>query len=330
MGGFASSVFGQAPGLSQAIAMPTPSLATGALLGQQAAARQTAAQQAAAVAAAPAAQTGSTVARGGPAGPGTASTPAQIAAQRTATPASPSAAQIGAYQGNAENALRSYYQEIGANLTRLNPSGALINNLPASAPQTPNALQQEGFNFLETYLPAETGARNYKAAFNGLNMSLPAGAPTVTAQEAALLGSGLSSAFPFGAGVGNTPGTNVFNTSQYGGNSNLATWTANTAPGSGANIPLWQSGNVIPGTMPDTFFPADEFGNVTGNPFSSLSPGGGANAFGGYTPPSPSVTNFGGDQPMAVGSQTPGWLNAMLASPRPYTPFFGPAPQFGQ
>lgn len=277
MGGFASSVFGQAPGLSQAVAIPTPSLATGALLASQAAAR-TPAQSA----------TGSTIASGAPTGPGIAAgqgfaggaaaglgvapSPAQIAAQRTATVPSSIGAQESAYRRSVANALSSTYSQVASSL----------------APYFGGSGAATGEMELSTYAPN------------------PAGAPVLSALQKQILGPGVTSSWPWGPGVNQVAGSSVLPPGLEG----LAQ-AAGLTPGTGGFL---RGGNAPGSFYPTDVFgnptgAAEEASAVHGI-------GGVGSEFGPYPVGAPLPTGTGAATGAAPLLSAPAWETAYTSAPR--------------
>lgn len=127
----------------------------------------------------------------------------------------------------------------------------------------------------------------------------------LTPAQLSALGPGLADAYPFGQGVGFTPGTGVYATS-----ANPAAVTSN-AFGSGPNYPgFWE-----PGSVPDTYFATNYFGQVSGPAESFFGPtapiDNGSGVFSpGLGPLAPSTA---GDAPLGIGAPTPAWLGSLLS-----------------
>ncbi|MGH7996119.1 MAG: hypothetical protein ACREFX_07195, partial [Opitutaceae bacterium] len=225
-----------------------------------------------------------------------------------------------------ENALAQTYLQVGTYLQNLpvNARGGLnVLDVPSAGGVPASALEAEGYNTLEKYAANELGP-SWNTINGGVLSALLNGAPTLTAAQRTALGPGISAAFPFGPGIGNTAGSGVYDVGQYGGNTTLG---AHLGVGSTSlEDNMWNIANVIPGTVPNTFYRADEFGNVTSAPQSAVGYNQGEINAGAApaTTVGPLVTSFGGDQPSALGSAPPAWFAADMTDP-----FTAPAPAAG-
>lgn len=285
MGGWMNMLLGLTPGASQAAVLPnTGSLAYLAAHPPQttlAATSGAGSNPFTTTSSAPGSATGSS---GSPAGStgggggavGAVGSPAGGGGTGNFTPG-----QVSAYRGGVENALNSIYSNVAGKVQAA--EGPLYGG-PAGA---------------------EGGAEllNYGAPGQG---PVP-GAPVLSAEQKALLGPGITSGFPWGPGISNVPGSNVSGPRQLlqslmaGEEGTQTGFVPSTSQAFTQNVTgLGTSPWFIPGSAPQTFFPANVFGDVTGA----------AQGVGGA-----STT---GSQPAPILGQQPSWLTQQSA----FAPFF--------
>jgi hypothetical protein len=127
----------------------------------------------------------------------------------------------------------------------------------------------------------------------------------LTPAQLAALGPGVADAYPFGQGAPYTAGSGVYEAQPFMG--------LEEGPLTGAQG--W-GGFFEPGTIPQTYFPTDYFGNVIGGASSFATPPNNAwlPADSTSLSPTPATTNLAADQPLGIGKAAPAWLSSEMGN----------------
>ena len=188
------------------------------------------------------------------------------------------------------------FQDAKLALSALNPLGwpmllgGFFQTLFGGDKPSPPTWQNFGWN-------VDTGNTTQVQTDKGI-ATLPAPTPSfagafgLTPQQLAAMGPGVADAYPFGQGAPYTAGSGIYSGVDTGATPN------------GAMNGV--SGFFVPGSTPQSYFPTDYFGNVTGGATSFL--GRSAPDVSGNLSPPMLASNLASDSPLAPGAPTPSWL----------------------